>query len=175
LIVYLLGIGTVGHCISRKVKRNDEYSRGNRKFKRWVMMGQAFSTETHAEMPVAQTGVTYSLGFATIWYQWKNMLITPFYWLIAPFYRRSNRTTVGDIIEDRYGRQIGLVYSIFAMVFFIFIMGAMLQGAAKVITIMSGGAISSTGVVIAMTIAFIIYSFAGGLLASAYTDVFQGV
>src|SRR5690554_817344 len=126
-------------------------------------------------MPVAQTGVTFSLGFATIWYQWKNMLITPFYWLIAPFYRRSNRTTVGDIIEDRYGRKMGLVYSIFAMLFFVFIMGAMLQGAAKVITIMSGGMISSNGVVLAMTVAFIIYSFAGGLLASAYTDVFQGV
>ena len=175
LVVYFIGIVTFGLWISRKIKSSDDYFRGNRKFKWWVMMGQAFSTGTHAEMPVAQTGVTYSLGFATIWYQWKNMLITPFYWLIAPFYRRSNRTTVGDIIEDRYGRQIGLVYSIFAMIFFVFIMGAMLQGAAKVITIMSGGSISSTGVVIAMTIAFIIYSFAGGLLASAYTDVFQGV
>src|SRR5690606_29186729 len=53
--------------------------------------------------------------------------------------------------------------------------GAMLQGAAKVITIMSGGMISANGVVLAMTVAFIIYSFAGGLMASAYTDVFQGV
>src|SRR5690606_23804153 len=82
---------------------------------------------------------------------------------------------VGDIIEDRYGKTIGLVYSIFALVFFVFIMGAMLQGAAIVITIMSGGMISANGVVLAMTVAFIIYCFAGGLMASAYTDVFQGV
>ncbi len=175
LIVYFIGIVTFGLWISRKISSSDDYFRGNRKFKWWVMMGQAFSTGTHAEMPVAQTGVTFSLGFATIWYQWKNMLITPFYWLIAPFYRRSNRTTVGDIIEDRYGRRLGLVYSIFAMFFFVFIMGAMLQGAAKVITIMSGGMISSNGVVIAMTVAFIVYSFAGGLVASAYTDLFQGI
>lgn len=175
LIVYFLATVIFGLWISRKIKTSDEYFRGNRKFKWWVMMGQAFSTGTHAEMPVAQTGVTFSLGFATIWYQWKNMLITPFYWLIAPFYRRSNRTTVGDIIEDRYGRRMGLVYSIFAMFFFVFIMGAMLQGAAKVITIMSDGMISSNGVVLAMTLAFIIYSFAGGLVASAYTDLFQGI
>lgn len=138
-------------------------------------MGQAFSTGTHAEMPVAQTGVTFHLGFATIWYQWKNMLITPFYWLIAPFYRRSDRTTVGEIIEDRYGEKMGLIYSIFAISFFVFIMGAMLQGAAKVITLLTHDMISPTGVVLVMTVAFIIYSFAGGLIAAAYTDFFQGL
>lgn len=175
LIVYFIGIVTFGLWISRRIKSSDDYFRGNRKFKWWIMMGQAFSTGTHAEMPVAQTGVTYNLGFATIWYQWKNMLITPFYWLIAPFYRRSNRTTVGDIIEDRYGRRIGLMYSIFAMTFFVFIMGAMLQGAAKVISVLSDGMISPNGVVFAMTAAFIIYSFAGGLIAAAYTDFFQGL
>lgn len=136
-------------------------------------MGQAFGTGTHADMPVAQAGATFAHGFATIWYQWKNMLITPFYWLIAPFYRRSERTTVGEIVEDRYGRRLGLVYSIFAMAFFVFNMGAMLQGAAKVISIASGDMISPNGVVLAMTIAFMVYSFAGGLVAAAYTDFIQ--
>ena len=137
------------------------------------MMGQAFGTGTHAEMPVAQAGATFGQGFATIWYQWKNMLITPFYWLIAPFYRRSERTTVGEIIEDRYGKQLGIVYSLFAIAFFVFSMGAMLQGAGKVISVATGNLISSDGVVLAMTVAFIIYSFAGGLIASAYTDFIQ--
>lgn len=85
LILYFIGIVTFGLWISRRIKSSDDYFRGNRKFKWWIMMGQAFSTGTHAEMPVAQTGVTFNLGFATIWYQWKNMFITPFYWLIAPF------------------------------------------------------------------------------------------
>lgn len=175
LIGYFVGIVAFGLWISRRIESSDDYFRGNRKFRWWIMMGQAFSTGTHAEMPVAQTGVTFHLGFATIWYQWKNMLITPFYWLIAPFYRRSNRTTVGEIIEDRYGRRMGLIYSIFAIAFFIFIMGAMLQGAAKVITLLTNDLISPNGVVLVMTIAFIIYSFAGGLIAAAYTDFFQGL
>ncbi len=136
-------------------------------------MGQAFGTGTHAEMPVAQAGVTFHLGFATIWYQWKNMLITPFYWLLAPFYRRSERTTVGEIIEDRYGRGLGVVYSVFAIGFFVFNMGAMLQGAAKIISVASGNMISSNGVVMAMTVAFLVYSFFGGLIASAHTDFVQ--
>ncbi|MDX9726163.1 MAG: GerAB/ArcD/ProY family transporter [Bacteroidales bacterium] len=173
LIGYFILITLFGIWISRKIKTSDSYFRGDRKFKWYIMIGQAFGVGTHAEMPVAQTGATFSSGFATIWYQWKNMLITPFYWLIAPFYRRSERTTVGEIIEDRYGRRMGLVYSVFAITFFVFSMGVMLQGAAKVISVASGNQFSPNMIVLFMTIAFIIYSFVGGLIAAAYTDFIQ--
>ena len=173
LIGYFVSITIFGIWISRKINTSDSYFRGGRKFKWYIMIGQAFGVGTHAEMPVAQTGATFSSGFATIWYQWKNMLITPFYWLIAPFYRRSERTTVGEIIEDRYGSAMGLVYSIFAITFFVFSMGVMLQGAAKVISVASGNLFSPNMIVMVMTIAFIVYSFVGGLIAAAYTDFIQ--
>lgn len=173
LFGYLISITTFGIWISRKIRTSDSYFRGGRKFKWYIMIGQAFGVGTHAEMPVAQTGATFSNGFATIWYQWKNMLITPFYWLIAPFYRRSERTTVGEIVEDRYGSSMGLVYTVFAILFFVFNMGVMLQGAAKVISVASGNLISPNMVVLAMTVAFILYSFIGGLIAAAYTDFIQ--
>jgi Na+/proline symporter len=173
LIGYFVSITTFGIWISRKIKTSDSYFRGGRKFKWYIMIGQAFGVGTHAEMPVAQTGATFNNGFATIWYQWKNMLITPFYWLIAPFYRRSERTTVGEIIEDRYGSTMGMVYSVFAISFFVFNMGVMLQGAAKVISVATGSLISPNIVVLGMTVAFIAYSFIGGLIASAYTDFIQ--
>jgi Na+/proline symporter len=173
LFGYFISITAFGLWMARKTKNSDAYFSGERKFKWYIMIGQAFGVGTHAEMPVAQTGATFSQGFATIWYQWKNMLITPFYWLIAPFYRRSERTTVGEIIEDRYGPRMGLVYSVFAVSFFVFNMGVMLQGAAKVISVASGNLISPVMVVLVMTVAFIIYSFAGGLIAAAYTDFIQ--
>lgn len=173
LIGYFISITTFGIWMSRKINTSDGYFRGGRKFKWYIMIGQAFGVGTHAEMPVAQTGATFSNGFATIWYQWKNMLITPFYWLIAPIYRRSERTTVGEIIEDRYGSTMGMVYSIFAISFFVFNMGVMLQGAAKVISVATGNLVSPNFVVLGMTVAFIIYSFVGGLIAAAYTDFIQ--
>jgi Na+/proline symporter len=173
LFGYFISITTFGLWMARKTRTSDAFFRGERKFKWYIMIGQAFGVGTHAEMPVAQTGATFSQGFATIWYQWKNMLITPFYWLIAPFYRRSERTTIGEIIEDRYGRGLGLVYSIFAISYFVFNMGVMMQGAAKVISVASGHLISREMVIYSMTIAFIIYSYAGGLIAAAYTDFIQ--
>ena len=138
-------------------------------------MGQAFGTGTHAEMPVAQAGAAFQGGFATIWYQWKNLLITPLYWLIAPWYRRSNRTTIAEMVRDRYGDKLSLFYTVFAILFFVFIMGSMLQGAAKVISVATGGAISSNWVVVGMTVAFMIYSFFGGLVAAAHTEFIQGL
>ena len=175
IIIYFFGITFYGLWISRKTRSSDTYFRGDRKFKWWIMMGQAFGTGTHAEMPVAQAGAAFQGGFSTIWYQWKNLLITPFYWLIGPWYRRSERTTIAEMVTDRYGKNAGLFYTVFAIAFFIFIMGSMLQGAAKVISVASGGAISPTGVVIGMTAAFMIYSFFGGLVAAAHTEFIQGL
>ena len=173
LFGYFISITAFGLWMAHRTKTSDAFFRGERKFKWYIMIGQAFGVGTHAEMPVAQTGATFSQGFATIWYQWKNMLITPFYWLIAPFYRRSERTTIGEIIEDRYGSKMGLIYSIFAVTYFVFNMGVMMQGAAKVISVASGTLISPDMVVLTMTVAFIIYSYAGGLIAAAYTDFIQ--
>ncbi|NND08771.1 MAG: sodium:solute symporter family protein [Saprospiraceae bacterium] len=175
LILYFVGITAYGLWISRNTRSSDGYFRGGRKLKWWTMMGQAFGTGTHAEMPVIQAGASFQGGFGTIWYQWKNLLITPFYWLLAPWYRRSERTTVAEMVRDRYGTRMGLLYTIFAILFFVFIMGVMLQGAAKVISVATGGLISANWVVVGMTLAFILYSYFGGLVAAAHTEFIQGL
>jgi len=175
LISYFVVITLFGLYLSVKIKTSSSFFLGDRKFGWLIMIGQAFSAGTHAEMPVAQAGASFSLGFSTIWYQWKNMLITPFYWLIAPFYRRSERTTIGEIMEDRYGRRLGFIYSVFAITFFVTNMGVMLQGAAKIIALTTGNAFSPNTIVLVMTAAFLLYSFFGGLIASAYTNMIQAV
>jgi len=175
IVLYFVLIIGYGLWLSRKIKSSDSYFRGDRKFSWWIMMGQAFGTGTHAENFVAQTGASFHLGFAAIWYQWKNMIITPFYWLIAPWYRRSERTTVGEIIEDRYGNKMGLFYSVFAILFFVFAQGVMLKGGGKVIAIATGNMISVNAVILAMTVAFVVYSFFGGMVASAYANFIQAL
>ncbi len=175
LMGYFVGITAFGLWVSRKIASSGGYFLGDRKLPWWVMMGQAFGTGTHAENPVAQAGATFDKGFATIWYQWKNMLITPFYWLMAPWYRRCECTTIGELVSDRYGRGLAFIYTVFAMFYFVFSQGAMLKGAGKVVSVATGGEIiSPNGVVMAMTVAFLMYGFFGGLVASAYTDFVQG-
>ena len=174
IVGYFVLIVAVGLYVGRRVKGTDEYFLGRRGFSVWLIIGQAFGVGTHAEMPVSLAGKVYASGYAGIWYQWKNLFITPFYWVLAPLFRRFRRTTIGEVYEDRYGNFMGAVYTGFALAFFMFNLGAMLKGAGKLISAASGGAVSANAVVLAMTAAFLVYSFVGGLVSAAYTDFVQG-
>ena len=173
IIVYFAMIIAVGLWAARKVKGTADYFIGHRGFSVWLVIGQAFGVGTHAEMPVSLAGKVYQSGYAGIWYQWKNLFITPFYWLLAPLFRRFQRTTTGEVYEDRYGSWMGAVYTIFALSYFVFNMGAMLKGAGKLVAVAAGGGITPNTVVLAMTVTFLVYSFAGGLMSAAYTDFVQ--
>ncbi len=170
---YFVMIIAVGLWAGRRVKGTEDYFLGHRGFSVWLVIGQAFGVGTHAEMPVSLAGKVYQSGYAGIWYQWKNLFITPFYWVLAPLFRRFQRTTTGEVYEERYGDFMGGVYTAFAVAYFIFNMGAMLKGAGKLVSAAAGGAITPNTVVIVMTASFLIYSFVGGLVAAAYTDFVQ--
>src|SRR6188472_3731760 len=161
--------------VGYRIRRTGEYFLGGRRFGPWLMMGQSFGVGTHAEMPVALAGAVYTTGASAIWFQWKNLFATPFYWIMAPVFRRIRRTTMAEFTEDRYGSWMGGVYIVFALCFFIINTGSMLKGAGKVISQATGGGVDPNEIVVAMTVLFILYSFVGGLVAAAWTDLFQGV
>jgi Na+/proline symporter len=70
---------------------------------------------------------------------------------------------------------MSVIYSVFAVCFLVINMGSMLKGAGKVISQATGGGVGAEEIVIAMTAIFVLYSFVGGLVAAAWTDLFQGV
>ena len=172
--VYFVIITAIGLVAGYRVRHSDTYFLGERRFGPWLMMGQSFGVGTHAEMPVALAGAVYSLGASAIWYQWKNLFITPFYWLMAPVFRRIRRTTMAEFTEDRYGSWMAAIYIVFALCYLIINTGSMLKGAGKVISQATGGTVGVNEIVVAMTVMFVLYSFVGGLVAAAWTDFFQG-
>jgi len=175
IVVYFIVIAAVGLIVGARVRRTGEYFLGERKFGPWLMVGQSFGVGTHAEMPVSLAGAVYTSGASAIWFQWKNLFITPFYWIMAPVFRRIRRTTMAEFTEDRYGTWMGAIYIVFAMCYLIINTGSMLKGAGKVISQASGGGVDVNEIVVAMTVLFVLYSFVGGLVAAAWTDLFQGV
>lgn len=174
LVGYMVVVTLIGLVAGFKVKDSEHYFLGKRKFGKWLMIGQSFGIGTHAEMPVSLAGAVYTTGMSGIWFHWKNLFATPFYWVMAPVFRRIRRTTIAELTEDRYGTWMGMVYTIFALCYFTLNTASMLKGAAKVINQAGGGDIGVNNIVIAMTIIFILYSFVGGLIATAWTDFFQG-
>ena len=171
---YFVVITAIGLIVGYRVRQTGEYFLGGRRFGPWLMMAQSFGVGTHAEMPVALAGAVYSIGASAIWFQWKNLFITPFYWLMAPVFRRIRRTTMAEFTEDRYGSWMAAIYIVFALCFFIINTGSMLKGAGKVISQATGGGVGVNEIVVAMTVMFMLYSFVGGLIAAAWTDLFQG-
>jgi Na+/proline symporter len=173
IVAYFLVVAGIGYWAARKVKNTNQYFLGQRGFGKWLMMAQSFGVGTHAEQPVALAASVYKSGFAGIWYQWKNMFVTPFYWIMAPLFRRCGRTTISEVVEDRYGSWMGAFYVLFALVSFTMSTGVMLKGAGKLIYGATDKAIPINTVIIVMAVIFVLYSFHGGLLAAAWTDFFQ--
>src|SRR5688500_14270767 len=171
---YLVIITAIGLFVGYRVRHTGEYFLGGRRFGPWLMIGQSFGVGTHAEMPVALAGAVYTTGMSAIWFQWKNLFATPFFWIMAPIFRRIRRTTMAEFTEDRYGPWMAGIYIVFALAFFIINTGSMLKGAGKVISQATGGTVGANEIVVAMTVMFILYSLVGGLVAAAWTDLFQG-
>jgi Na+/proline symporter len=174
IAAYFVVITGIGLYVGMRVKRSGEYFLAERKFGPWIMIGQTFGVGTHAEMPVALAGAVYTSGFSAIWFQWKNLFATPFFWIMAPVFRRIRRTTMAEFTEDRYGPWMGGIYIVFALCFLVINTGSMLKGAAKVISQATGGGVGVNEIVVAMTVMFMLYSLIGGLVAAAWTDLFQG-
>lgn len=173
--VYLAALCAVGIVATRRVKSTGEYFLGGRGFGRLLMVAQSFGVSTHAEMPVSLAGAVYSMGISAIWYQWKNLFAMPFYWIMAPVFRRVRRTTSAEVMEDRYGPGMGLLYVLFAFVFFVIAIASVLKGGAKILSEVLGGGLSVNQVVTALATVFVLYSFTGGLVASTWSNFLQGL
>ena len=175
VVGYLAVTASIGFFVARRVHDTNHYFLGNRSFGKLLMIGQSFGIGTHADQPVGTAGKSFQLGFSGIWFGWKFIFCTPFYWLIAPIYRRLRYITSADYMTARYGPGVGLLYGIYAIVYLMINISAMQNGAAKVVSASTSGAISHGWVVWSMTIIFISYSFVGGRVSSAVTDLFQSL
>ena len=174
VIAYFALTTWLGLRAARAVKGASDYFMGGRRFGRAYMVAHALGTGTSTEQPVTVAGATYQLGLAGIWYQWLYLFATPFYWLLAPVYRRLRYMTMGDFFERRYGSAMGAAYTGLGLFNFIVSIALMLKGTALTIDAISGGAMPFTAVVFVLTALFVLYSYAGGLTAAITNDLLQG-
>lgn len=163
-----------GLGVARGVRSGSDFFMGGRRFGRLAMVAHALGTGTSAEQPVVVAGATYQIGLAGIWYQWLYLFATPFYWLLAPIYRRLRYVTLGEFFENRYGTAMGIAYAGLGLFNFTVGIALMLKGTALTVEAVSGGALGYTPTVIAITLLFVTYSFAGGLVSAITNDLFQG-
>jgi len=175
IVIYLLGITFVGFWAVKKVRSSASFFIGDRKFGKVMMAFFMFGSGTHSDQAVSVAAKTYSSGASGIWYQWLWLFVTPFFWLIAPFFRRMRAVTTGDYFEVRYGRSVSGLYAVMGILPLTVALGVMLKGSGTMVEAVSGGAIGSNLAIVAMTVIFLLYGIAGGLIAAIATNFIQGL
>jgi Na+/proline symporter len=174
IALYFGAVTAIGFWASRKVKTEDDFFLGGRKFGKALLTMHWLCTGTHSEMAVQVAGATARVGLGGIWYQWLWLFSTPFYWLIAPITRRLRVTTTGDFFRIRYGKGLEMLYALVGLFYFALSIALLLRGAGAAISGATGGAIATRASVVVLSILFSTYVLAGGLVAAAYTDFLQG-
>lgn len=174
VVVYLVGIGGLGIYQARKIKGSGDFFAGGRKFNKYLMMMHALGTGTHADDPVGVVGASYQRGLSGIWYTFVYLFITPFYWIIAPLFRRSRYLTTADFFEARFGGSLGLLYAIMGILTFTVNMGTMLKGTGAIANAVTQGLIPEMWAIAVMAVIFVAYGTAGGLVATVITESVQG-
>lgn len=175
IAIYLAGIAVVGVRAVRRVKSMSSYFISDRKYGKLLMMFFTFGTGTHSDQAVSVSAKTYTDGASGIWYQWLWLFVTPFFWLIAPVFRRMRCITTGDYYQARYGSSVAALFAVIGMLQLMVNIGVMLKGSSAMITAVSGGAINPWVAIFGMTVIFVAYGIAGGLNAAIMTDFIQGL
>ncbi len=174
VLLYLVGITMLGIRMGKRIQKHTEYFMP-RRFGKAMMMMHAFGTGTASDQAVVVASGTFRNGLSGIWYQWLWLFNTPFYWVLAPIFRRFRATTTADVYALRFGSSVATLFALVGILGLSVKIGLLLKGAGALIESGTQGAIPSSYVVPVVAVMFVIYGMAGGLAAAIVTDYIQGI
>lgn len=174
IALYLLGVTFIGIWSARQIKTSADFFLPHR-FGKIMMIMFSFGTGTHSDHAVSVSAKSFTNGLSGIWYQWLWLPVTPFYWLIAPVFRRFRAITTSDIFESRFSPSVGILFAVVGVLNLTFNIGVMLKGSSALVSASTGDFISANLATVMLTVIFVIYGVAGGLGAAIVTDLIQGI
>ena len=174
IVLYLVGITALGIWTARRVKNLSDFFMP-RRFGKGMMIMHAFGTGTASDQAVTVAAATFKGGLSGIWYQWLWLFVTPFYWLIAPVFRRFRAVTTADVYELRFDRSVAVLFALVGIANMSVKIGLMLKGAGVLIESATGTYVDTELAILAVTVMFVLYGAAGGLAAAIVTDYAQGL
>lgn len=174
IALFLGGTTLIGLRTAKRVHSLSDFAMP-RTFGKLMMIFFSFGTGTNSDQAVSVAGKTVTNGISGIWYSWLHIFTTPFFWIIAPAFRRLRATTTADVFEARFGRSLALLYAFLGFVKLTFSIGLSLKGGSIMLEALTGGALPGTWAILVLTILFVLYGVAGGLSAAIVTDFVQGI
>ena len=105
----------IGVWSARKIRTASSFFISERNFGKTMMTFFNFGTGTNTDQAVTVVSKTYVSGASGIWYQWLWLFATPFYWLLAPLFRRMRAVTTADYLFKRYDQSVAVLFALVGM------------------------------------------------------------
>jgi SSS family solute:Na+ symporter len=176
LLVYSVALVATGAWIGRSVRKSEDFFVGGRSLGAGALFATFMAANIGAASTVNATGLAYHHGLAAWWWNGAagiGTLVLAFWvgpriWTLAT---ARGYLTVGDFLDDHFGRTVRLVATSVIWFGSLSIFAAQIIGASAVLQI-AGGVSKTTGALIAVGV-MTAYFALGGLLSSAWVNRVQ--
>lgn len=123
LVTYFLAMLVIGWRAMLKIRTQEDFFLGGRRFGKWIQVFASFGQGTSAESAVGMTTIVQANGASGIWSTLAGgLFFMPIFWLTSVWYRRMRTLTLADFFTERYGSQaMAGFYSVFQAVFFMIV------------------------------------------------------
>lgn len=172
--LFTLGVVVFGCSFYRKGNTSAEFTQAGRSLPGWVVGMSIFATYVSSISYIGYPGK----AFASNWNAFVFSLSIPIASYFAakyfvPFYRKGGSVSAYTFLEEKFGRWARLYASLCYLLTQIARMGSILYLLAVPMYILMGWNLHV--VIIATSIAIILYSMLGGLKAVIWADAIQGI
>jgi solute:Na+ symporter, SSS family len=135
IILYFLVVLGMGYYSSLRIKNQEDYFLGGRRFGKLIQTFAAFGQATSVENAVGMTVIVFRNGLAGVLQSISGIFYMPLYWITSIWYRRLRTITLGDFFEERYNSKgIAAFYAVVSATFFMLIIGLGFMAMTKTVT-----------------------------------------
>lgn len=174
IIGYLILTAVVGIVASRRVKETSDYALAGRRLGYVLTIGSLVATMIGASSTMGKAAMAYEHGVGMMWDGVAIVLGYILFALFAGKLRKSGIWTLTEVLEKRYGPTAKTVG---AWVLFLSVMavyGAQLVAVGVVFKLVGAQVgLSHTAALLLASVVLVAYTFLGGMIAVAYTDLVQ--
>jgi len=181
-LVYLVVMLGIGLYAFSKTHQLHDYILGGRRIGPWTTALSAGASDMSGWLLLGLPGYAYTSGLVSVWLALGLLTGTYLNWhfISRPLRQMSikldNAVTLPVFFGNRFkqqGKALRIVSAIFILVFFVFYTSSGLAAGGKLFSSVFG--LPYEWAVVAGTGAVVFYTFTGGFLAVAWTDLIQGL
>lgn len=176
IVAYFIVLLIIGYLTSRRVRNMEDYAVAGRGLGYPALLGTLIGTTIGAGSTMGKAGKAFDVGAAFFFASMGYAIGLFIFAFIAPVIRRMSIWTIPEALVLRYGPRIRLVTALVMILGVVALFGGQLVAVGVAVSTTLGGfGVSYTQAVLVAGTVMVVYTFMGGLLAVAYTDLLQTI